>query len=292
MDLQEAVAKARKILDEERRYPTVGYRVRPPVAPKEHDAANSILNALQGFSGMAELRHARSTNPRTIQGDPLQFEFHSDNYELLSAICGRLLPDIRSQFIEDIASQLRNSLGCIKRTECKFPSWKMHASEFPLIAEFAVRNGATKCFLNCLSELSASPALVVLLIQLEDMISLSFTVFPEADYPILRRALVGLHSSASRMRRRMVGSRNRTHQWPKLGDIDALEVCDQIRGKTVAISELCRKAEFLYLQGALREGLNLEVNQDKKAVEDYLQRLGFSKPLVESLHAADRLNHA
>lgn len=40
----------------------------------------------------------------------------------------------------------------------------------------------------------------------------------------------------------------------------------------------------------LEEGLNLEVNQDKDTVVSYLQKSGFSNPLIESLNEAERLN--
>jgi hypothetical protein len=57
----------------------------------------------------------------------------------------------------------------------------------------------------------------------------------------------------------------------------------------VGIEEQCRKARFLYLKASLSEGLNLEVNQDREAVQSYLQTLGFSNALAESLNEVDRL---
>ncbi len=51
----------------------------------------------------------------------------------------------------------------------------------------------------------------------------------------------------------------------------------------------CRKARYLYLKGSLLEGLNLEVNQDKVTVEQYIQRFRLSPSLIESLNEAERL---
>ena len=56
-----------------------------------------------------------------------------------------------------------------------------------------------------------------------------------------------------------------------------------------SITEVSRKAKFLYLEGSLLQGMNLEVNEDKNKVRKYLHRLGFSQPLIESLDEVDRL---
>jgi hypothetical protein len=61
------------------------------------------------------------------------------------------------------------------------------------------------------------------------------------------------------------------------------EYCDQLR-------ELCRKASFLYLENSLTEGVNLEINQDKYVVENFLEKFDFSKPLLTALNEAERLN--
>ena len=58
---------------------------------------------------------------------------------------------------------------------------------------------------------------------------------------------------------------------------------------TEGIKEECRKAQHLYLKGALLEGLNLEVNQDKAAVESFLKTQGFSDALIECLNYADQI---
>jgi len=67
------------------------------------------------------------------------------------------------------------------------------------------------------------------------------------------------------------------------------EMLSEIVSVCEGLVEQCRKARFLYVKTELQEGLNLEVNQDKDAVVSYLQKSGFSNPLIESLNEADRL---
>jgi hypothetical protein len=58
------------------------------------------------------------------------------------------------------------------------------------------------------------------------------------------------------------------------------------------VRELCRKAGFLHLENALTENVNLEVNQDKYVVEGFLEKFGFSGPLLTALNEAEKLNSA
>jgi hypothetical protein len=51
----------------------------------------------------------------------------------------------------------------------------------------------------------------------------------------------------------------------------------------------CRQARYWYLKGALQQSRNLEIESDKKALEDYVRKLGFSDLMVGSLNAAEQL---
>jgi hypothetical protein len=44
----------------------------------------------------------------------------------------------------------------------------------------------------------------------------------------------------------------------------------------------------LYVKGSLLPGMNLEVNQDKSRVRTFLEKLGFTQLLIESLDEAER----
>src|SRR5207249_8627685 len=78
-------------------------------------------------------------------------------------------------------------------------------------------------------------------------------------------------------------------RWPGIGSLNARGLYLEVQASSEAIVEQCRKARYLYVKGSLSEGLNLEVNQDKIAVEEYIQRYGFPHTLVESLNEAERL---
>lgn len=58
------------------------------------------------------------------------------------------------------------------------------------------------------------------------------------------------------------------------------------------MTEGCRKAGYLYIKGSLLPGMNLEVNQDKGEVRTFLEKLGFTQLLIESLDEAERLYRA
>jgi hypothetical protein len=62
------------------------------------------------------------------------------------------------------------------------PHWYGFVSELPLIAEFCVRNGATNAFFGALDRIATSPACIVLLMHLADMIRLNFTIFSDSEY--------------------------------------------------------------------------------------------------------------
>jgi hypothetical protein len=55
------------------------------------------------------------------------------------------------------------------------------------------------------------------------------------------------------------------------------------------ILEECRKSKYLYLKGSLLEGVNVEINQDREAVNSYLKTLGFTPTLANSLDEVERL---
>ena len=74
--------------------------------------------------------------------------------------------------------------------------------------------------------------------------------------------------------------------------ISVYGVARDTKGACNGVVELCRKARYFLLKGELLQDVNLEVNQDKKAVESFLQKLGFSQTLSQSLNEADKLQHS
>jgi hypothetical protein len=131
-----------------------------------------------------------------------------------------------------------------------------------------------------------------MLLQLEDIIALNHSIFSDSEYSGLVAASGEIRSAALKL----FGQAKRItlveHSvWEKFG-FDPSAVSSDIVKRCDSVLELCRKASFLHLKSSLTEGVNLEVNQDKYVVEGFLDRLGFSKPLLASLNEAEQLNRA
>jgi hypothetical protein len=124
---------------------------------------------------------------------------------------------------------------------------------------------------------------------LEEMIALNYTVFTDSDYETLASAMLNINARAAAKEQEYRKINAVSVQWPEIGGVSATGLCIEIGAASKAIAEQCRKARYLYLKGLLSEGLNLEVNQDKIAVEEYIQRYGFPHTLIESLNEAERL---
>src|SRR5579863_8091814 len=91
MRIEEAVDRAAQILEEERRYPTVKYRVLFSSQREENDSASKLLLAIDRVAAGEALAKNRDGNPRKIwQGEDYRFQFQSDNYELLIALLARV----------------------------------------------------------------------------------------------------------------------------------------------------------------------------------------------------------
>ena len=161
--------------------------------------------------------------------------------------------------------------------------WRHCSSELPLVAEFVVRRGDKQLFTSALGKAALSPGLTLLLMQLEEMIALNFTLFTDEEYTQLRAAMEIIRGTIRKYYERQAtpGStieQNTIHH-----------VCREIPVLCASVSEGCRKAAFLYLKGSLLPGMNLEINQDKNTVRTFLEKLGFAQLLVQSLDEAERL---
>ena len=71
-----------------------------------------------------------------------------------------------------------------------------------------------------------------------------------------------------------------------------LNVCREVPGLCNAVLENCRVAQFLYVKSALSPGINLEIHQDKRVVGTFLEKLGFSRLLIQSMDEAEKLYRA
>lgn len=282
MELQEAVNKANQVLDEERVSPTVNYECIP-------QAEERVTRALVAMMGTFNLPQMRNQRPRQIIENPRWYRFKSTNYDLLGALLSRLAEKDKSAFLSGVALRLFSVPGCLRKSHVFFPGWNNLSSELPLVAEFLVRNRAKAQLVRALYEAHRIPGHAPMLRQLEEMIALNYTVFTTQDYETLSSAMLNMSAreAAREKEYRKLGSVSA--DWPEIGPLNANALCHEIQAASQAIAEQCRKARYLYLKGSLLEGLNLEVNQDKIAVEQYIQQFGFPHGLIESLNEAERL---
>jgi hypothetical protein len=287
MEPQEALAKAGQILDEERAAPTVSYEydAQEVAAALPGDFA-ALARSIALLTGSQQLTMIRAQRPRPVQENPSVWTFKSVNYNLICALHAQVATNSRPAFVKGILQRMASS-GCgLAKPPTSNPTWNGFVSELPLIAEFCVRNHATTTFFSVLAGIKPSPGQAVLLQHLEDMIALNFTVFTDAEYGKVELCTRGLRDG-SNLQNQNRGA-NDTQDWA--GKSVGLRGLFYEIGKAAdGVMEECRKARYFYLKSSLLDGLNIEINQDKDAVQSYLQRLGFTDTLAKCLDEAERL---
>ncbi len=244
----------------------------------------------QRLKAESALAENRAEDPRTILQGAHRFQLLSRNYNLLVALLSRIEEGERPAFLQKVADRLRFFPGSMRNRAAGFPSWSSQTSEFPVVAEFLIRNEGKSLFFEILGNSEPSPGLVVLLLQLEDLIVLNHQIFSEADYERLAESVESLSATTQKVNQRLhaFGHHAEFERWDSYG-FNAASTFNTIVGCCNRIIELCRKARFLHLERSLTENMNLEINQDKYVVEDFLRRLGFSGPLATALNEAERL---
>jgi hypothetical protein len=241
MNLLDAVGKAEQILDEERVAPTVRYTLAAPVI---NAAAPSSL----------ALRE-RGTHPRTVQEHPEIFIFTSANFDLLCTLLDQVQEQDRNALLAASLSRISNKASYRHRPGDVLGAgqWRRCSSELPLVAEFVVRRGDKKPFITNLRNAGGSPGLTLLLLELEEMIALNFTLFADEEYAQLRAAMDDVKRTIAVLNKQPRPSST-------LESNTVHHVCREVPLLCDSISEGCRKAKFLYLKGSLLPGMNLEIN--------------------------------
>ena len=117
-----------------------------------------------------------------------------------------------------------------------------------------------------------SNSLAIFLIQIEDTLALNFNLFTDEQLQGLPHYFVGLlQRSESQMR------------YSTASGATARRIAQSIEG----IRQECEQARYFYLTGVLRELPNLEIDQDKKKIENYLTALGFDPLMQKALDEAE-----
>jgi len=282
MELRNAIEKANQILNEERLFPTVRYNRLAETKRKEQLEAVAQAKA-----------KANHTRPRAIVEDPSRWIFESTNYALLCALSSQLPATSRPAFLGAVLQRATVPPACAVNPSHDSSAWNGFTSDLPLVAEFCVRNGGKQDLFRVLGEASGFPGHVHLLRHLEDMIALNLTVFTYEEYEYLDKSVATLgYTARKRLHEYTKAALSRAGQLVRVhgAELDLDErVCREIVVACNGIREECRRARYLHLKKSLLEGFNLEINQDKNAVETYLQRFHFSDTLIQCLNEVDRL---
>jgi hypothetical protein len=238
-----------------------------------------------------QLGAIRSKRPREIQQNPNKWVLNSANYNLLSSLLSQVDNTQKKSFIQHVLLRLSSPSNCgLARKPTHMSCWGL-VSELPLVAEFCVRNGATETLLNILGEANPSPAYLIMLRHLEDMIIVNFTIFRDADYIQLSRSVSNFSYITQQQLGQYRADTATKNEWAG----KAISLRSLFYGIIELGTDLlkeCEEARYLYVKTLLESGLNLEINQDKATVQTYLSTLGFSTTLSRSLEEAERLYQA
>ena len=169
------------------------------------------------------------------------------------------------------------------------PYWNPFVSELPLVAELCVRQGKKQDLFRSISDAKASPSVLILLLQVEDMLAFNFFLFSEQELGHLEAAVEKFFAASEKdpLRQRAGG-----YRWTNGESVYIEKFWRDLQAACASVCQECRKGQYLYLKGFLLDGVNLEVNQDKETVASFLKSLSFDPTLVASLEKAEELYRA
>ena len=278
MDLQKAIGMANQLLDDERISPTVRYEMgagpeRPP----------TIFYLTRPNYDPLDHR------PRSVRENPTMVQFKSENFGFLCTLLDQVSEKERPAFFERLRSRIsqRDSFSRKEGSILKAGTAVQCSSELPLLAEFLVRRDKKVQFFRALEQGSLSPGLTLMLMQLEDMIAFNYTLFSEDEYGEFPDVILKIRDAIFKTKMRGPQPRDTALEANTLLNVsqEILPLCDRIVKASL-------KAKVLYVKELLTPAMNLELNQDKNSVRTFLEKLGFSQLLIESLNEAERLYRA
>jgi hypothetical protein len=298
MDLKDALAQACILLDNEIDQPTITYMYAGHEWPEELRYDQQLRSSLSQHPEFATNNYAlprmRKRPLREVIETPDLWKLASTNYNLMMAIYGQLRDADRPMFLVDLLNiYIPITVHARSEVSNPYPSWSGRTSALPLIAELCIRNGALGLLLKVLGQLELPNSNVaVLMIHLQEVISLNFNVFSPSELDKFPEQLAHLHEIAERQRWK---SRTlRLINPPKTSTNPHYKPGFEKAGTAVvqgidAFLKQCAKARYFYLKGALQRSGNLEIESDKKTVENFLSKLGFDQLMVQSLNEAEQL---
>jgi hypothetical protein len=228
MAFLEAQQKASQILDAERAEPTVHYMSPAPFANR----------AAMTSSPLGQ----RGWHPRPVSEKPGYYYLESRNYALLKSLLDELDPNQRTLFFGRLRQRLSepNPFRVVGPDLLGSGRTDRTNSELPLIAEFLVRFGDSAGLLSSLANAPLRPGLTRLLVHLEEMIALDYTLFSDDEYDQLESFALRTKSRLQELSRQ-----------PRISDTlesnYRFHVCQEGPILCDSIADQCRKAKYLRL---------------------------------------------
>lgn len=291
MDINEALEKASRILEEEQVQPSLGYRYVSYVWPSNQRFETQQQHWTPAMAAQRGLAIERKQRPRDVYEDPKLYVFESVNFSLLVKILSQVGDADRANFVSTLLNCVRTPIAARPQgPQTHFPCFLGKTSALALLAEFCVRTGHLKELLAATAEVKKpATGIAVMLMEIEEMIALNFNLFSDNELTSLPSSIAQTRLMAERQtwkerRPRGGGGPTETNPYYRSG---SEEIGREIVAAIDGIMEECRKARFWYLKGALQELPNLEIESDKLKVEGFLVKLGFSDDMVRALNAAE-----
>jgi hypothetical protein len=271
MDLTEAFEQANVIITEEERRPSLQYVM-------------TTRNSTERINTQSSFVQQRKQRPRTVLRDPDLWEFRSPNYSALVELLNRLDEPRRGNFLGGLLNKTRTrAFDATVAQEHVFPMWSSRLSALPLVMEVCIRNGYTQLFLKVLSHVDVPTAAVaIMMLQLEETISVNFNVFSQQelkDMPTAFKPLLEMTIQHKKLATTSGANKKELHF------IEAKSIQDGI----IAFLKQCQQAHYWYVLGALQRKPNLEIESDRAKVVTFLDTLGFDDPLKSLLERAEAL---
>jgi len=269
MNVHEYLLLVQKVLEEERISPTVRYMLREPAA---NPAAPAVL-------ALAE----KGQHPRTVREKPGIHRLTGANFELLAGFYAEVAEADKIFFVRALANRLTDARAYRSPPDNirGAGSWRHCTSELPLIAEFLVRQKQAAALLTVLPKVPVRPGLTLLLIQLEEMIALDFTLLSDSEYGTLSEVV-----------RSFLPAIQALNQQGHVSDTEEsntrFHLVRELPPLCNSITEMCRKAVFVRLRTGRTGDANTEIQGDREQVNGFLRKLGFSGVLVAALEQTER----
>jgi hypothetical protein len=293
MELSEAKLAVDQILHEECQRPTIQYKdVANEWVSRYKELSTDEIAAWTKITGTPRknLLAQRKEKIREVTETPHIFRFGGTNYDLLMAVYGQLPEQSRLDLVAYILQRVERCCTYVasRPEDYSFPSFANNVCELPLVAEFSIRTGHAEQLLLATTKAKVpTESLAIMMIQLEETFALQWNLFSSDQLAQIYEWLQPLREVADKQTHSSRGTwgkmvQNRDYKPGRERE------SNQIVASIDRVAGYCQRGRFFYLKGALQQNTNVEVENDKSKVEEFLTRLGFSPDMMRALNEAEK----